>query len=60
MFGWFRRDPIKDLERRYQAKMKEAKEAGEKYGDRQLQAALYTEADELMKQLEALEAEAAP
>lgn len=55
MFGWFKRDPLKDLERRYNAKMKEAKEAGEKFGDRQLQADLYAEADGLLQELKALE-----
>ena len=55
MFGWLRSDPVKRLEKRYQAKVKEAYDA-EKFGDRVRQAALYAEADVLLKELEALKA----
>ena len=57
MFGWFKSDPVKKLQRAYEAKLKEAKEA-EKYGDRGLQAQLYSEAEEIYARLEAAQAEA--
>ncbi|MBX2802030.1 MAG: Lacal_2735 family protein [Myxococcales bacterium] len=56
MFGWLRSDPKKKLQKRYEAKMRQAKEA-EKFGDRALQAELYTQAEALYAELEALEAE---
>ena len=58
MFGWLRPDPVKRLERRYQAKVEEAYKA-EKFGDRVAQAALYAEADVLLRELEALKAQQA-
>ena len=54
MFGWLKKNPRKALEQRYAAKLKEAKEAGEKYGDRALQARLYEEAETLLAELDAL------
>ncbi|MEN0062541.1 MAG: DUF6435 family protein [Myxococcota bacterium] len=57
MFGWFKSDPIKKLQREYEAKMKEAKDA-EKFGDRARQAELYTEAEAIFARLEAAKAEA--
>jgi hypothetical protein len=54
MFGWFRKSPRELLEQRYAAKLKEAKEAGEKYGDRALQARLYEEAEAILAELDAL------
>jgi hypothetical protein len=59
MFGWFKKDPVQALERRYKAKLAEAKDAGEKYGDRAKQAELYAEAEALLAELEALEAQQA-
>ena len=56
MFGWLKPDPRKRLQRRYEAKMKQARDA-DKYGDRALQADLYAQADELCRQLEALDAQ---
>lgn len=55
MFGWFRSDPKKTLKKQYEAKMKQAKDAGEKHGDRMLQAQLYAEAEALLAQLDAVE-----
>lgn len=55
MLSWFRADPIKKLRRKYEAKMKEARDA-EKFGDRALQAELYSQAEEIYKEIEALEA----
>jgi len=52
MFGWFKSDPIRKLQRQYEQKMKEAKEA-EKFGDRARQAELYTEAEAIWARLEA-------
>lgn len=56
MFGWFRRDPVKKLQRAYESKLKEAKDA-EKFGDRGLQAQLYAEAEAIYTELEAAQAE---
>lgn len=56
MLGWFRKDPLKKLEQQYKRKLNEAKEAGEKYGDRAKQADLYAEAEALLAQIEAIEA----
>ncbi|MFT4622524.1 MAG: hypothetical protein ACI8PZ_001180 [Myxococcota bacterium] len=58
MFGWLRPDPVKRLEKRYQAKMKEAYDA-EKFGDRVRQAGLYAEAEAIRVELDALKAAAA-
>ncbi len=57
MFAWLRPDPIKRADKRYQAKMRQAKES-ERYGDRGLQAQLYGEAEVLWAELEALKAQA--
>jgi hypothetical protein len=57
MFGWFKSDPMKKLQKAYEAKLKEAKDA-EKFGDRGLQAQLYGEAEEIYVQLEAAQARA--
>ena len=57
MFGWFRSDPKTKLERAYRAKLQQAKDA-EKYGDRAKQADLYAEAEEIWKQIEAIDNEA--
>ncbi|MEM6925955.1 MAG: DUF6435 family protein [Myxococcota bacterium] len=52
MFGLFKSDPVRKLQRQYEAKMKEAKDA-EKFGDRAKQAELYTEAEAIYERLEA-------
>ncbi len=52
MFGWFKSDPVRKLQREYEAKMREAKDA-EKFGDRARQAELYTEAEAIHERLEA-------
>ncbi len=52
MFGWLRSDPRKKLQKRYEAKLREARDA-EKFGDRALQASLYAEAQALLDELEA-------
>lgn len=57
MFAWLKPDPEKRLRRRYEAKMKEARDA-EKFGDRARQADLYAEAEALYEELTALSAEA--
>jgi hypothetical protein len=57
MFGWLRADPVKKLQRRYEAKVKEAKDA-EKFGDRAKQAELYAEAETLLQELDAARATA--
>lgn len=56
MLSWFRADPRKKLQRQYEAKMKEARDA-EKFGDRARQAELYAEAEDLYKRLEGLDAD---
>ncbi len=58
MFGWFRSDPKKQLQRKYEAKLREAKDA-EKFGDRARQADLYAEAEAIYQQIEELEREQA-
>jgi len=57
MFGWFRSDPVKKLQKAYEAKLKQAKDA-EKLGDRALQADLYGEAEVIYVELEAAQASA--
>lgn len=51
MFGWLRGDPVAKLQKRYEAKLKEAKDA-EKFGDRAKQADLYAEAEVIYEELE--------
>ena len=55
MFGWFKRDPIADLKKAYEARMTEAMNAQRK-GDLQRAAALHAEAAALLDQVEAAEA----
>jgi hypothetical protein len=51
MFGWFASDPVKKLQKRYEAKLAEAK-AAEKFGDRARQASLYAEAEAIYEALQ--------
>ena len=51
IFGWLRKDATARLQKKYEAKLKEAKVA-EKFGNRALQANLYAEAEEIYKRIE--------
>ena len=51
MFSWFQQDPKKRLERRRQAKLREAYDAMTKLGDRGLHAQLMSQADAIEKQI---------
>ena len=56
MFSFFRRNPIKKLERARERKYREAMEA-QKHGDRALQADLYAEADAIDREIARLTSE---
>ena len=53
MFSFFKRNPIKTLERKRLDKYREAMQA-QKYGDRALQADLYAEAEAIEQQIATL------
>ena len=54
MFGIFKKDPIKALEKEYNAKLEKAVFA-QRNGNIELYSQLSTEADKLLKQIEKLE-----
>ncbi len=56
MFGLFKKDPIKKMEKRYYAMLEEARDV-QRSGDIKGYARLMGEAEELAKQIEALKAE---
>lgn len=51
MFGWLRRDPVKDLQRQYERKMAEAMQL-QRHGDIPQFATVHAEAQVLLAQLE--------
>lgn len=54
MFGWLRRDPKKKLETQYARKLEAARDA-QRNGDIQGFAALTSEAEEILKEIDRLE-----
>ena len=54
MFGWFRSDPKKKLQKQYEAKLREAHDAMNKQGDRGLHAERMAEAEDILARIEAL------
>jgi len=59
MFGMFRKDPLKALEKEYSQKLEAARDLQRK-GDIVGYSQLTAEADEILKKIEALEAERSP
>ena len=55
MFGLFRRDPKKQLQKRYDALLEQARDT-QRGGDVVAAAKLYEQADAVYKEIEALEA----
>ncbi len=53
MFGFFKKDPIKALEKKYQKKLEEARDI-QRSGDVKAAALLYEEAEEIGKELQKL------
>ena len=53
MFGLFKKDPLKELEKSYKAKLTEAMNA-QRSGDIQSYARLSSEAEELLKKIDDL------
>lgn len=58
MFGMFRKDPVKALEKQYAQKLEEARDLQRK-GDIVAYSRLTAEADEILQQIEAAEAKSA-
>jgi hypothetical protein len=56
MFSWFKKDPIKALEKQYLKALEEARDI-RRQGDVKAAAAKEEEAEALLKQMEALEKE---
>ena len=56
MFGWLKPDPVKKLDKQYQAKLKEAMET-QRNGNIRRYAELTQEAESIRESLEALKAE---
>ena len=54
MFGFFKKDPIKKLQKQYNDKLKEAMDA-QRNGDIRKYSLLTTEADSLLKSIEKLQ-----
>ncbi len=54
MFGLFKKDPIKELQKQYQKLMEEAMQI-QRSGDIKAYAIKVAEAEEIMKQIEALQ-----
>ncbi|MCR9200038.1 MAG: DUF6435 family protein [Planctomycetaceae bacterium] len=59
MFGMFRKDPLKALEKEYSQKLEAARDLQRK-GDIVGYSQLTAEADEILKSIESLEAERSP
>ncbi|MGB0238342.1 MAG: DUF6435 family protein [Cycloclasticus pugetii] len=57
MFGWLKPDPVKKLDKQYQAKLKEAMET-QRNGNIRRYAELTQEAESIRESMEAIKAEA--
>ena len=57
MFGWLKADPVKKLDKQYQAKLKEAMES-QRSGNMRRYAELTQEAESIRESMETLKAEA--
>ncbi len=56
MFGFFKKDPVKVLQKQYEKKLVEARDI-QRSGDVKKAALVYAEAEEIGKQIEALVAQ---